>query len=131
MARASAAGAAGTAWSFDATSSRKRAAERRFLEGRRVFLSDKVKPKPSELKLVVEAAGGSVLARAPKKADAEADADHDAETQPVLVVTTNDERSVWAPLAKQRHVVCIRAEHFLSCVLSQELKLGAAHVLKA
>ena len=49
----------------------------------------------------------------------------------MLVVTTDDERSVWAPLAKQRHVVCIRAEHFLSCVLSQELKLGAAHVLKA
>ena len=59
-----------------------------------------MKPKLSELALIVEAAGGTVLQAAQGRLHSR---------RALLVVTTDEERKAWAPLAKQPHVTCIRA----------------------
>ena len=101
-------------WDFDAGESRKRTLSGSgCLEGRRFFVTGKTKPKPAELTLIIEAAGGSVLEQPPNAASADA-----------VVVSTDDERAVWKPLlARHKRLVAIRPEHLLSCVLRQELRL--------
>ena len=108
-------------WDFDAGESRRRTLSGPgCLEGTRFFVTGKTKPKPAELTLIIEAAGGSVLERPPNAASANA-----------VVVSTDDERAVWAPLlARHKRLVAIRPEHLLSCVLRQELRLEKEDTLR-
>ena len=78
------------------------------------------KPKPAELQLILEAAGGALLGKAPA-ADGAASSAHGK----TIVVSTEAEKKAWAPLAKLKGVSVIRAEHLLTCVLRQELVIGA------
>jgi hypothetical protein len=56
---------ASTRWSFDAGESLRRAAVGPCLAGLTFFLSANVVPKPAQLALIVEAAGGKVTQRLP------------------------------------------------------------------
>ena len=113
---------AATAWQFNASESRKRAAAGRCLEGRSFYVTAATKPKPAEMKLIIEAAGGTVLGKAPTAAQA-------AKGAQAVVVSTEAEKRTWAPLAKIEGVQVIRAEHLLTCVLRQELAIGAGDLL--
>ena len=69
---------------------------------------------------ILEAAGGAVLDKPPNAKSA----------QPVVVVSTDEERAKWAALAKLKEVRVVRADHMLSCVLQQSLDLGEQHLLR-
>jgi hypothetical protein len=69
--------------------------------------------KDEELEWIIRAAGGK-LVEAPPSA---------SERGTTIVVSTEDERKAWAPLAKQRNVAVVSASHLLECVLQQQFSL--------
>ena len=83
-------------------------------------MTAETKPRPAELALIIDAAGGTVLDRPPTNASG-----------PTVVVSTEDERLAWAPLSKLKHVRVVKAEHLLTCVLRQRLEIGARDTLRA
>ena len=74
-------------------------------------MTDEVKPRPDQLKLILEQAGGTVLTKAPSAKDA-----HET-----LVVTTEAEKKSWQRLAKLPRVKALRVDHVLDGVLQQQL----------
>ena len=89
-------------------------------QGCHFYITEKTKPKPSDLRSILEAAGGSVLNKPPSAKSA----------RPVVVVTTDEERANWAALARLKDVNVVRADHLLCCVLQQTLDLGEQHLLR-
>ena len=86
-------------------------------------MTSATKPKPAELKLIIEAAGGQVVDKLPAKLPADA--------PPLVIVSTEEEKRAWAGL-KAKHkaaVALLRADKLLSCVLQQTLDLGAHNLL--
>ena len=100
-------------WSFNATESRRRAAEGPPFVGHTFFITDKVKPKPVELRAILDAGGGTVSRLPPTT----------KETAPMIVISTEEEKPKWRAMAKLPHVTVIKVEHLLSCVLKQQLDL--------
>ena len=84
-------------------------------------MTAETKPKPAELKLIIKAAGGTVLDKAPTASTGAG----------AIIVTTEEERKAWAPLlAKLKgQARAIKAEHLLTCVLQQRLVIGKEHSL--
>jgi hypothetical protein len=101
----------GAQWTFDATVSRQRRREGGCLAGLHFYVTDEVKPRPEQLKLILEQAGGTVLTKAPSAKDA-----HET-----LVVTTEAEKKSWQRLAKLPRVKALRVDHVLDGVLQQQL----------
>ena len=101
----------GVQWRFDATVSRQRRREGGCLAGLHFYVTDEVKPRPDQLKLILEQAGGTVLTKAPSAKDA-----HET-----LVVTTEAEKKSWQRLAKLPRVKALRVDHVLDGVLQQQL----------
>ena len=115
--------AAAGLWSFNATVSRRRAADGHCLAGHTFFVTPCDAPEKAgrhsdeELRLIVRAGGGELLEHLPS-----------ASSGPVVVVSTEEERKSWGRLAKMRNVTPIKAGHLLSCVLRQELDLSAGRL---
>ena len=77
------------------------------------------KPKPSDMRLIIEAAGGTFLDKPPPSGAA-------------VVVSTEGEKKAWAPLLKKhKALVATRPEHVLTCVLQQQWRLPAEERLTA
>ena len=127
-------------WRFDATESRKRALEGTpCLYGHTFYVTASKKPKPSELKLIIEAAGGVVLGwgmpatASSASAASSSSAASASSPPPIVVVSTEKEKAAWAASLKATHedgvVVVLLAEKLLSCVLQQSLDLGEHNLL--
>ena len=121
--------APGPQWTFDAGTSRSRAADgggNGCLHGLSFYVTKETKPKPNELKLIIEAAGGQVLEKAPKGSEGGG-----SNGSKVIVVSTPEEKKVWSPLlSKQKQLVAVKPEGVLSAVLQQKWKVdGKAHLL--
>ena len=84
-----------------------------------------MKPKPSELKLIIEAAGGKVLDRAPAGGKAAGEGGAGAQA---VVVSTENEKKTWAPLLK-KGLVGVRPEVLLTCVMQQEWRVEPGECL--
>ena len=121
-------GAAGQ-WQFNATESRKRVAkdDGGCLAGHTFYVTAATKPKPAELKLIIKAAGGTIIEKVPPAGGAAAP----RPSSPLLVVSTEEEKKAWASI-KAKHKAAakvIRADKLLSCVLQQQLDLGEHNIL--
>ncbi|KOO30509.1 pax-interacting protein 1-like protein [Chrysochromulina tobinii] len=101
-------------WSFNATTSRKAAAEGSgCLHGVAFVVTNETKPSQADLKAIILAAGGEVLEKPPSGAKG---------NKGVVVVSTADEVRTWQKLASLPSVRCVlRADHVLTCVLKQAL----------
>ena len=101
-------------WSFNATTSRKAAAEGPgCLHGVAFVVTNETKPSQADLKAIILAAGGEVLEKPPSGAKG---------NKGVFVVSTADEVRTWQKLASLPSVRCVlRADHVLTCVLQQAL----------
>ena len=105
----------GPGWSFNATASRKRATAGACLEGFTFYITrNKDAPKKiprfadDDLAYIIRAGGGTLLEKPPR-----------AGCGATIVVTTEEERPAWTPLAKNRQVTILSANALLTCVMRQ------------
>ena len=105
---------ASAVWSFNASTSRKLVAESGgtgCLSGTAFYVTKNPKPttrfKDADLHAIIRAAGGQVCDKPPSSSDKEK----------TVVVSTEEERKAWEPLARLRNVSVINFGHLLTCVL--------------
>ena len=100
--------------SFDVTASRKAAAASRCFQGRSFYVTDKDPKSIERLKLMVCAAGGTMLDSPPT-----------AGSPPAIVVSSPEESKVWKKLKKMPSVqAVVDVSHLVLCALRQELDLS-------